>query len=238
MFHLIGRPEVQGSQIEVAAHQQHMHVRIHLHRVGQIRRHIGVGAGPSTTRAAVLHVPVEAGFAGALLIGHLTAKVQRFMGIGVLRRKDRALNGFSKGIVVGFLAEWIHGRALIARVEATRGNVAAILQELRELAAGNAQVALDPRGRGHAGVAFQLGGNRGLLCGVQVGTLQQGRGVVAQRKLLHLMDPGLQLRRLIGYFVVEPRCCRITRQREKEAVVGARIAIGAVGRVIETQDLR
>src|ERR1700728_261541 len=52
------------------------------------------------------------------------------------------------------------------------------------------------------------------------------------------MQPGQELGRLVRDLVVIPRRGGEAGQREEEAVLGAGIAIGAVGGVVEAEDLR
>ena len=186
-----------------------------------------------------MHVPVEAvGFAGAGLVGQVLAVLERVAGVLVDGGVVGGGCGGAEGIVLGLFAEGIDVRALVAGVETAGGDAHLGLQLFGELAAGDAEVGLDPVGGGNAGVAFELCGDFFLLRVGQVGALQEGRGVGAEGELLHFFQEGFELGGLVGDAVVIPGGGGHGGQGEEVAVVGAGIAVRAVGARVEAEDLR
>ena len=188
-----------------------------LHGVRDVAHHIGAGALPSLGAIrVVLHVPVEAWFACAWLVGHVLAELQRLACVGVHRREDRRLDRIGEGIVGSVTLQRIHHRAFVARVQPTGCDAGRILQVLRKLGAGETQVCLEPRGCGNSGVALELCGDGSLLrSALEVRARQQRRCVVRQRILLDLMNPGFER----GWLIRRP-CGGTTRWRRSSAARG------------------
>ena len=123
----------------------------------------------------MLEVPVEAvGFAGAGLVGQVLAVFERRASVLVDGGVVGGGCGRAEGIVLGFLAERIDVRALIARVETAGGDAHFGLQLFGEFAAAYAEVGLDPVGCGDAGVALEFRGDFFFLRVGKVCALQQG----------------------------------------------------------------